>query len=291
MIAKLLPDILSGVWAIQDAESFLPLLIPILKGNFQAPDEMYAETRKASGTILIAGPQSGTAFRYTPWTEDSEIPDNSIAIIGLEGPITKYNQFCGPVGMLTKAAMIQRAGSNDKIKAILLNIDSPGGEVYAGFTMADALQKSQKPVFSFVRDLSASAAYMIASSSQGIFANSDMANIGSVGTYATIMDIRQQLEKDGIRLHEIYASASVDKNREVKEAINGNYGPLQDRVNALNDRFISMIKAGREDKLKADEKSWGTGKVFFAPKALELGLIDGIMSFEETLQNIFDNLN
>jgi signal peptide peptidase SppA len=256
----------------------------------QASEDIYSEAREASSAIMIVSAQSGTAFRFTPWTEDSEIPYNSVAVIGLEGPITKYNQFCGPVGMLTKAAMLQRADSNDRIKAILLNIDSPGGEVYAGFTMADAIQKTNKPVISFVRDLSASAAHMIASVSDEIYVNSDMATIGSLGTYATILDVRQQLEKEGIRLHEIYASASVDKNREYREAINGNYGPLQERINAFNDRFMSIVKTGREGKLTADEKTWGTGKLYFGTEALKLGLIDGILSYEETLQTIFENL-
>jgi ClpP class serine protease len=65
---------------------------------------------------------------------------------------------------------------------------------------------------------------------------------------------------------------------------------MQEKVNALNDRFLSIVSEGRKGKLSAGKEEWGTGKMFFGQKALDLGLIDGILSYEETLQTIFENL-
>lgn len=297
MIAKLFPDLISGVWAIKSdaAEGYLPLIISFLKnpGSFKGQD--YSEERYEYSRINAVVISANKALEYREMVDNDgrfkdNIPENSVAVLNLNGAITKYNQFCGPVGMQTQIQRLQILDSHPSIKAILLKIDSPGGEGYAARSMAAAIRSANKPVISFIDDLAASAAYMIASATDEIYVNSDMAEIGSIGTYISIADFRKQLESEGITLHEIYASASVDKNKEYKEAINGNYEPMRQFANAFNDMFLATVNSGRNSKLTADDKTWGTGKVFFAPQALELGLIDGILTYEETLQTIFENL-
>jgi signal peptide peptidase SppA len=297
VIAKLFPDLISGIWAIkrESAEGYLPLIISFLKNPGSLKNQDYSEERleysRMNGIIMGAN----KSLEYYELTDEGgrlndNIPENSVVTLNINGAITKYNQFCGPVGMNTQISRLRLLDSHPSVAAILLNIDSPGGEGYAARSMAEAVQKTNKPVVSFINDMAASAAYMIASASDEIYANSDMAEIGSIGTYIQVADFRKQLENEGINLHEIYASASIDKNLEYKEAINGNYEPMRQFANSFNDKFIAMVNAGREGKLTADDKTWGTGKIFFAPKALDLGMIDGILSHEETLQTIFENL-
>ena len=297
MIAKLFPDLISGVWAIkrEAAEGYLPLIISFIKNPVILKEQDFSEERQEYAKMngIIMGTNKALEYYeivdYDGRLKDN-IPENSVVTLNINGVITKYNQFCGPVGMNTQIERLQLLDSHHSVAAIMLNIDSPGGEGYAARGMADAIRKTNKPVIAFINDLAASAAYMIASLSDEIYANSDMAEIGSIGTYIQVADFRKQLEDEGIKLHEIYASASVDKNLEYKEAINGNYEPMRQFANSFNDKFIAMVNEGRDGKLSANEKTWATGKVLFAPKALELGLIDGVLSYEETLQTIFENL-
>ena len=296
MIAKLFPELVSGIWAIKrsSAEGYLPLIISFLKNPQELSGHDFSEEREANRKMTAAVMSANKAFEYNELTDHDGrlgfVPENSIVAITVSGAITKYNQFCGPVGMETKIKQLQLLDSNENVAAIVIKIDSPGGEGYAARAMADAIQRANKPVIAFVNDQAASAGYMIASAADEIYANSELAEIWSIGTYVNVADFRQQLEKEGIKLHEIYATASVDKNKEYYEAIEGNYEPMRAFANSFNDKFIAMVNAGRDGKLTADDKTWGTGKVFYAPKALELGLIDGILSYEETLLTIFENL-
>ena len=59
--------------------------------------------------------------------------------------------------------------------------------------------------------------------------------------------------------------------------------PLLDVCNTYNEDFISRIANFRGDSINQDQSTWGTGKMFFAPEALELGLIDAVDSFENVL--------
>jgi len=291
MIAKLFPDIISGVWAIEreSAEGYLPFVINILKGTSVVKESDYSEARQKSRESVYAT-STGTAFQLGRRVADEDIPDNSIAIINFKDPITKYDMECGPEGMLSKIDRMQRADADERIKAVMLDIDTPGGEGYAGLSMVSAIRQMNKPVIAFINDFATSAGYMIASATDEIFANSELAITGSIGTYIQVADFRKQLEQEGIVLHEIYAKDSTDKNRDYKEAINYNYDLIRNRASRFNDEFLKTVEAGRQGRLTSDREDWGTGKTFYASDAHEMGLIDGIKGFEDTIQYIFDNL-
>ena len=96
-------------------------------------------------------------------------------------------------------------------------------------------------------------------------------------------DYTKQLEKAGIDILTVYATASKDKNSEVREALKGNLKPLEDLANKFNENFLATIETNRAGKLTETREVWGTGKVYFAEDALKLGLIDNIDTFINTL--------
>jgi len=123
-----------------------------------------------------------------------------------------------------------------------------------------------------------------------VYANADMARAGSIGTYVQVLDYERFWEKEGIKIHEIYASASKDKNRPYYEAIKGNPEPIRAEVDVFNEQFLKNIENDRKDTLNSKRDAWGTGKMFYAGEALNLGLIDGILSLEETIQTIYEEI-
>lgn len=185
--------------------------------------------------------------------------------------------------MTVKANLLRRCYANDNIKGIVLNVDSGGGEGMAMRLMAEAINERNKGVIGFVDDYACSAAYGILAACDVIVANSEQARIGSIGTYITIADYTKYFEKQGIKLTDVYASDSTEKNIEYREAIKGNTKPVQEIANRFNDYFLNHVETSRDDKLLSDKKSWGTGKVFFAKEAMDLGLIDEIDSFQNIL--------
>lgn len=283
---RIISEIVDGVWMIlpQTANSFLPLISTILKGEFKSADD-FSEARRQAALLSFANIQNGAYQISEAGCEvpPENAPEGSVAIINITDIITKYDQFCGPVGLSTKANLLERCYSNSNIKAIILKIDSPGGEGRASMMMNELIKKRNKPVVAFVDDMAASAGYYIASACDSIIANHKTASIGSIGTYVTIADFTEQLKQEGIRLIEVYADASKDKNKDYYDALKGDISGIKEKVNRFNDQFLADIKENRSGRLTAKDKEWNTGKIFFADDALSLGLIDNIGTLNEVI--------
>lgn len=273
--------ILSNVWLMEEqfASNYLPIVISYLKGNTQP-----SQTKKEEFFRVALNNSTGyeiTEYGYDVAPEDA--PKDSIAIIDISGVIEKHDQSCGPSGMITKSRILQRCYSTDNIKGIVLNIESGGGSGMGMRLISETIAKRNKPIVAFVSDFAASAAYGIASGADIIVANSNYARVGSIGTYMTIASYEEKLKKEGIQLVEVYATASKDKNKDYYDALKGDTKEIQKIADTFNEMFLSMVETNREGKLTADRSSWGTGKMYFAPEALELGLIDNIDSFSNIL--------
>ena len=285
-----LHNIVNSVWMIEPgfASNYLPLVTDYLTGKRLEPqartqsDEHELTERTGIKTAII---QNGTynISEYGAYSAPEDAPQNSIAIIHIEGAITKQDQDCGPAGMKTKSSLLQRCYNNPRIKAIALVVDSGGGEGYAMRLMNESINQRNKPVGGFVEDFACSAGYGLLSGCDFVIANSTMARVGSIGTYMTIADFTEYYAQRGIKLTEIYATASKDKNNDYYEALKGNVEPIRNVCNQFNEVFLSLVETNRKDKLTAERKDWGTGKVYFAQEAADLGLIDGIDTFDNFL--------
>lgn len=286
-----LHNILGGVWFVE--ETFASNYLPLISSYLTAPGAMVGRPRNAASedklsednALLFASVKNG-AYQisdYGGWSAPEDAPKNSVAIVNINGAITKYDQECGPSGMQTKANLLNRCYAEDNIKAIVLNIDSGGGEGNGCRVLQETIAGRNKPIVAFCNDFVASAAYGIAAYCDKIVANSDLCEIGSVGTYCTILDSRVYYEKMGIKLENIYATKSTDKNQVFLKAINGDPEPLRKVCDTYNEAFISSIATARVGVISEDQNTWATGKMFFAPEALSLGMIDEVDSFENVL--------
>ena len=283
-------NILSGVWFLEQgfAADYLPIVASYLSTNAKLdvkPRNALKETdiTADNGCLFAVQSKTYTISDYGDYSSPEDAPKNSVAIIGITGAITKHDQNCGPSGMQTKANLLQRCFSNSNINAVILKIDSGGGEGLACRLFQDAISQKNKPVLAFCDDTVASAAYGIAASCDKIVANSEMCRVGSIGTYITIADYSAYYKNMGVDLKQIYATKSTDKNQDYIQALEGNMQPLLDVCDRYNEDFISRIANFRGDSINQDQSTWGTGKMFFAPEALELGLIDAVDSFENVL--------
>jgi signal peptide peptidase SppA len=287
----ILSEILNGIWMMERsrAEAYLPVIASLFEHPAQvAPgeqkDKIYGRinTQFASSIYQIS--------EYGNEASPEDAPAGSIAVISMIDAVTKYDQECGPSGVKTKINLLARADANPNIKAAILFMDGPGGEAYAAMAMNKAVKDFSKPIFVFIDDLAASAHYFIAAASDGIFANRGVAKVGSIGTYSTIADYTEFFKQKGIKLTDVYAEKSIEKNKPYKDALEGDLTAMRADVNRVNEEFIQAVKDGRGSIL-SDEKEWGTGKLFFAEEAIKHGLIDGIGTFDEVLNYIVQTLN
>jgi protease IV len=290
----LLARLIFSVWAIEKhhADSQLPLLLNAFKGIAPAGDLIFA--REQSLKIGFA-----TRADYTITTNWGlnlkDVPKNTVAIIPINDTIYKYDMECGPAGMKTKSNILQQVDNNPNIIGSVVIIDSPGGEGSAARLMNDAIKSAKKPVVSFIDDLAASAGYYIASAADHVYANNNQALVGSIGTYITIVDYAGYYEQMGLKIKEVYADQSKDKNQDYWQAVEymqsdgkkGSMEGIKNLVNTFNDQFLSDVKENRGHALKGKETEWNTGKLMFASEAEKIGLIDGVDSLDNIIAKFF----
>ena len=283
-------SILNGIWAMHkdSAQPFVALAGDVLANPMRQtiPIEQreaeYAIPHSAAGTYYIS--------EYGEANPPENAPKGSIAIIGMSGAVTKYDQSSyGPAGTITKNNLIQRALANPNVSALILMVDSPGGEAGAGERIAQTIRASEKPVYALVDGLAASAMYEIVAAVDKIFAVSEHSMAGSIGTFITIADYSQYFERIGIKVQELYAEESTEKNAEVREALKGKPEKLQAFVNAVNETFLTNVRNDRGNRI-VDDAAY-SGKIYRAKDAISAGLIDGIATLDQVVGMLEAEIN
>ena len=227
----------------------------------------------------IAGVLAGRSSGGTANTSGSKV-----AVIPVQGTIQKRGGYCS-LGTKDLLAHLAAANRDPEISAIVLDIDSPGGQVDGTEEFARAVRSSQKPVVAYIDGLGASAAYWIASQASSIFINSDSTGYaGSLGVLCMSLNQTEFLKKQGLSVEILRSSRAVDKAR--LNPVEPLTDELRAQVTADLDRiagtFISTVEQGRAGKLSTKEDVF-TGKVYNGADAKKHGLVDAIGSLQDAV--------
>jgi signal peptide peptidase SppA len=204
----------------------------------------------------------------------------SVAVINVTGPIFRYASLFTAISGATSVEMLAtafRAALDDPAaSAIVLNIDSPGGQVAGISELATAIFEARavKPIVAYADDLAASGAYWLASAANRIVA-SDTAQLGSIGVVANL-DVRSK--GPNVKSYQFVSSVSPKKRPDL-ETDEGR-ATIQERIDDLAAVFVSTVARNRgvsEDHVRAD---FGQGGVLIAAKAIAAGMADEIGTFE-----------
>lgn len=210
----------------------------------------------------------------------------STAIIPITGVLTpRASMFSQVSGMVSSETILQdftTAIEDQSIESIILQIDSPGGAVTGISDVANAIfnARGTKPIYTHVVGEMASAALWIGTSSDKVFA-SPTAVIGSIGTVATI----DTTTEEGVI--EIVSTQSPKKRMDMTS--DEGKADLIKIIDAISGTFIDSVARNRNTTSENVEANFGQGGIFIAAKAEEVGLIDGIASFEDTLAMLDTN--
>jgi protease-4 len=264
------------------AEQNFPKLLSILKGKSPPIVESDLKERHKPYEVLWQSWRSNDAANQN--TNRSQADNTVLAgVISLMGTLFQEDEACTD-GMMTKANQIDSLANNDKVQSIILKVRSPGGMVNGVNSMVEAIvrAKSKKPVIAFIEDgMCASAAYYIACSCSHIMASKKLDLIGSIGTMCSFADFSKLYEKEGITLHEIYATKSTQKNKDYKDALKGDYKGITAQLDLLNEQFLATVQSFRPQTVKHQEVF--TGAMFSATESIEKGLIDSIGTWQDCL--------
>lgn len=243
-------------------------------------------TPQAHGSILslvVARMEDGTPKREGEGICGDKVElasmtvEDGIAIVPLSGvmgsKLTGMEKGSGAVDVADVMRDIEFCNASEEIKAIVLDMDTPGGMYQGTPELGDVLASSSKPILTFSDGMICSAGYWAAASTQAIFTTRSAAT-GSIGVYCAMLDSTGYLEKMGLKM-ELFASDKYKGAGTPGVPLTQDQRNLfQERVNRMAAEFKNHIQTMR-GTIPADAM---LGQTFSAYEAMELNLIDGVVS-------------
>jgi protease-4 len=251
--------------------------------------------------VNVAGYHSAGPRLEEVVKEDNDA-STKIALVDVDGIITSRAIDQSGYNMVDVIkAQLKRAGEDEKVKAVILKVDSPGGEVLASDEIARAIREFQnkrhgKPVVCSMGSLAASGGYYVSAPCRWIVAN-DLTITGSIGVILSTWNYRGLMDKVGLL-------PMTFKSGKYKDMLSGSREPdsitqeerdmIQALINETYGKFTNVVATGRgwaQDKnngqgraLSEDWADYADGRVLSGTEALKLGFVDELGSFEKAVQ-------
>lgn len=246
------------------------------------------------GHALSQLDDAGERFKAQMGGEDTdERPDrpytvvDGVAIYKISGPLLTngswYSRIIGYAAYDDIRADLMQAAADPDVQEILLYMGTPGGSVFGVSDASEALQKisTLKPLYVYSQKNVASGGYWLAANA-GTLIGSPESEWGSIGVVVTHFSYEKQLENDGVKVTTIKS--------DVLKAIGGPYTDLTDKevehikaqVDQYNDLFHEHVKSKRPGVRLSSMK----GETYIGAEALRMGLIDAVMSYDQTIDYI-----
>lgn len=199
---------------------------------------------------------------------------DKVAIVVAKGTILDGHKSPGTIGGDSTAALLRKARLNDKVKAVVLRVDSPGGSAYASEIIrqeVELLRAAGKPVIASMGTYAASGGYWISASANEIYA-SPTTITGSIGIFGMFMTFEKTLEKlgvytDGVGTTEL---AGMSLARPLKDGMGQ---VIQLNINKGYKNFLELVAENRNMTVEEVDQI-AQGRVWTGAKAQELGLVD-----------------
>ena len=239
--------------------------------------------------VALGSKGSGPAKNITvkKFSESTVVSANNssdkIALIRLDGLIS-YGRGRGVNGNMVDdlKEAFQQASNDPKVKAVVISVDSPGGEVTAGDTIHHALGKlsAKKPGVIFMNSIGTSAAYYIACAGSWIMC-SDTTFTGSIGVIISTLNYKELFGKIGLQ-------SVIFKSGQFKDALNGardlteeEKGYFQGLVMQTYDRFLNIVASSRHLEAATLRNGIADGRVLSGKDAYAAKLVDQLGYIED----------
>ncbi len=223
---------------------------------------------------------------------DTDFASGNVAVIPIYGVITTTRENSFSSGVVTSDDIIEsldKADNNPAIKAILLDINSPGGSGVAADEIGQKIKSLNKTTISVIRDVGASAAYWIASTTDYIFANK-LSFTGSIGATGSYLEFSKFLQEYNISYQRFVSGELKDMGSALKEPTETEREIYQKIIDDAKDIFVEEVALNRNLTIEAVDEM-ATGQIYLGKDALGLKLIDELGTKQDALTYIEENLN
>jgi protease-4 len=229
-------------------------------------------------------PHIGWAAYQAQIPAEEDTSEDAVAVVFVEGAIQTGSMGPGVAGSDDIAPLLRRAHENDKTRAIVMRVNSPGGSILGSDLIRDELEAASLkglPIVVSMGDVAASGGVWVSTPADTIFAEPTTIT-GSIGVAVAFPTVENALEHIGINLDGVTTSANAGWNLAL---------PVDEKLDALfarwasssYQRFVDVVAQSR-GKETDYIRSIAGGRVWLAPKALELGLIDQMGTMEDAIE-------
>ncbi|MDA9145929.1 signal peptide peptidase SppA [Gammaproteobacteria bacterium] len=231
-------------------------------------------------------PDSVSIYDYLSTIENDEEPSkNKIAVINVEGAIMTGEAAYGIAGSDTIVKNIQSATKDKNVKAMVLRVNSPGGDVWASELITNALnefKETDRPIISSMGDIAASGGVWVTTNSDEIWAEEDTLT-GSIGVYGIVPTLDGIYDWAGIKVDGVSSTKAGEWDE--REAMPENITNLiQSSIDRIYFKFVNKV-ADNRDMSYEDVLPIAGGRIWSGYKALDLGLIDKIGDLKDALDS------
>lgn len=265
-----------------------------------------------SGSEQMGPPTQSSSGSTSATSVLEQVSSERIAVFSLRGQISAAT----PGGLFPDAttsslqSRLRAAADEDKIKAVLLRINSPGGTVGTSqelYRAVQVLRDAGKPIIAVMEDVAASGGYYVASATDKIYANPGTLT-GSIGVIIQGLNVGDLLREYGVEPETYKTGEFKDLLSPFREASEAEQQLLQELVDTTLEQFIADVSAGRQRLPKSPEgfdsvlteemialregmdltrvRDLADGRIFTGEQAMQVGLVDALGGYEEAIADL-----
>ncbi len=207
-----------------------------------------------------------------------------VAVIVAKGTIVDGSRKAGQIGGDSTAALLRKARLDDKVKAVVLRIDSGGGSAFASEIIRQevlAIKAAGKPIIASMSSVAASGGYWIAAHANEIWAAPSTIT-GSIGIFGAFMTFENSLDYLGLNTDGVGTTefAGLSQTRKLPESF---AQMIQMNIENGYDRFLTVVSEGRGLSKEA-VNDVAQGRVWIATQAKEFGLVDELGNKQDAIK-------
>tara|TARA_B100001109_G_scaffold47543_1_gene38385 strand:+ start:1846 stop:3690 length:1845 start_codon:yes stop_codon:yes gene_type:complete len=233
-------------------------------------------------------PDSISIYDYLSTIEDKENgieSNNLIAVVNVEGTIVTGEASFNVAGSDTIVKNIRNAIKDDSVKALVLRVNSPGGDVWASELITNALNEfksSGRPIITSMGDIAASGGVWVTTHSDEIWAKPETLT-GSIGVYGIVPTLDGIYEWAGIQVDGTSSTQAGewDERLPMPEYVTKS---IQASIDNTYEKFVNKVAENRQMPYK-EILSIAGGRIWSGEKALQLGLVDKIGGLNEAIES------
>lgn len=220
------------------------------------------------------------------------VHDGGVAVVSLVGVLAKranlFTDISGGTSTQKVGSQLMAAANDPAVASIILEIDSPGGQVDGVMELAGMIRavRESKPVMAWVTGVAASGGYWIASAAERVLIADETTITGSIGVVATHVDVSRREEALGIKTTEITAGRYKRIASSYQPLSEEGRATLQQQVDALYSVFVESVAAQRGVAVDDVLNRMADGRVFIGRQGIDAGLVDGV----STLHALVDEM-